>query len=125
MRRSVFGLFAMLALVAGATAQDDRRMQRDIGALSSPPLAEEIKALGDNSPNAYVLFMQDYLKNIGSYGGAVNGQLTNATIRAIVGYCREAGFGETCIRGPLLPESIAAVSEAVAAALAARGPVAL
>lgn len=118
MLRSISGLAAMLALVAGASAQDTGRIQRDIEALSSPPLAEEIRALGENSPNAYVLFMQDYLKNVGTYGGGVNGQLTNATIRAIVGYCREAGFAETCIRGPLLPESIAAVSEAVAAALA-------
>jgi hypothetical protein len=118
MLRSVSSLAAMLALVAGASAQDTGRIQRDIDALSSPPLAEEIRSLGENSPNAYVLFMQDYLKNIGSYAGPLNGQLTNATIRAIVDYCREARFGETCIRGPLLPESIAAVSEAVAAALA-------
>lgn len=114
---SVFSLAAMLALVAGASAQDTVRIQRDIDALSSPPLAEEIRSLGENSPNAYVLFMQDYLKNIGSYAGPLNGQLTTPTIRAIVGLCREAGFAESCIRGPLLPESIAAVSQVVAAAL--------
>ncbi len=117
MLRSVFSLAAMLALVAGASAQDTGRIQRDIDALSSPPLAEEIRSLGENSPNAYVLFMQDYLKNIGSYAGPLNGQLTTPTIRAIVGLCREAGFAESCIRGPLLPESIAAVSQVVAAAL--------
>jgi len=114
---SVFSLAAMLALVAGASAQDTVRIQRDIDALSSPPLAEEIRSLGENSPNAYVLFMQDYLKNIGSYAGPLNGQLTTPTIRAIVGLCREAGFAESCIRGPLLPESIAAVSKVVATAL--------
>ena len=118
MLRSVSGLVAMLALVAAAHAQDTPRLQRVVGALSSPPSAEELTALGASDANGYVYFVQDFLTDQGIYGGAVDGQLTNATIRAIVGYCRDAGFAETCIRGPLLPQSIAAVAEAVAAALA-------
>lgn len=118
MLRSFSGLLAMLVLVVGAEAQDTTRMQLEIDALSSPPSAEEIGALGTNNQNAYVYFLQDYLTGTGGYGGPLNGQLTTATIRAIVGFCREAGLAETCIRGPLLPESIAAVSQAVAAALA-------
>jgi hypothetical protein len=118
MRINVLGLAAMLFTVASVEAQDTTRMQRDIDALSSPPVAGEIQALGADNPNAYVLFLQDYLASAGVYAGPLNGQLTNATIRAIVGFCREAGFAETCIRGPLLPESIGLVSEAVALALA-------
>ncbi len=117
MIRSVSGLVAMLALVVSAEAQDTTRLQREIDALSSPPTAEEINALGANDPNAYVYFLQNYLSGTGSYAGPLDGQLTNPTIRAIVGFCREAGVAETCIRGPLLPESIAAVSQALATEL--------
>lgn len=118
MLRSLTGLVAMLALIEGTAAQDIRGLQRTIDTLSSPPTAEELASLGERNPNAYVFFLQDFLKAEGGYGGAVDGQLTNATINAIVRFCREAGVLETCVRGPLLPQSIALVSEAVAAALA-------
>ncbi len=121
MLRSVSGLVATLVLVIGAQAQDTLRLQRAIDALSSPPGADEIAALGASDANAYVYFVQDFLRGKGTYGGAVDGQLTNAAIRAIIAYCREAGFAETCSRGPLLPQSIAAVSGAIAAALAPAG----
>ena len=118
MLRSLTGLVAMLVLIEGTAAQDMPGLQRTIDTLSSPPTAEELANLGERNPNAYVFFLQDFLKAEGSYGGAVDGQLTNATINAIIRFCRESGVLETCVRGPLLPQSIALVSEAVAAALA-------
>lgn len=123
MIRSVFGLVAALALVSEAGAQETVSMQRAIGALSSPPTAEEIQQLGADNANAYVFLLQDYLRSTGGYDGVVNGQLTNATIRAIVAFCQDQGFVETCIRGPLLPESIAAVSRALSIALSPAPPV--
>lgn len=117
MLRSVTGLAATLVLVAGAVAQDIPGLQRVIDRLSSPPTSEELTGLGASNPNAYIYFLQDFLKDKGSYGGPLSGQLTSATIGAIVGFCREMGFAETCIRGPMLPQSIAAVSNAVVAAL--------
>lgn len=117
MLRSATGLVAALFLVVATQAQDTPGLQRKIDGLSSPPSAEELATLGERDPNAYVYFLQDFLKGKGSYGGSVNGQLTNATISAVVGFCREAGFLETCVRGPLLPQSIAAVSKAVANAM--------
>lgn len=117
MLRDVVVLAGTLALVTGAVAQDIPSLQRTIDRLSTPPSAEELTELGAKNPNAYIYFLQDFLKDAGGYGGPLSGQLTNATIGAIVGFCRQAGFAETCIRGPMLPQSIAAVSNAVAAAL--------
>lgn len=118
MLRSVLAVILALALVAGAAAQDVSRFARAIDGLSSPPKAEELAALGASDPNAYVYFLQDFLSSKGIYAGPADGMLTKPTIGAIVRYCREAGVEATCSRGPLLPESIAAVSGAVAAALA-------
>lgn len=117
MLRSVTGLAATLAFVAVAAAQDIPGLQRVIERLSSPPTSEELAGLGASNPNAYIFFLQDFLKDKGSYAGPLSGQLTSATIGAIVSFCRETGFAETCARGPMLPQSIAAVSNAVVAAL--------
>jgi len=118
MLRSVSTVVIALALVTGAGAQDVSRLERAIGTLSSPPSAEQLAALGASNPNAYVYFLQDFLADRGIYAGKADGLLTTPTIRAIVSYCRQVGVAEACVRGPLLPESIAGVSAAVADALA-------
>jgi hypothetical protein len=111
-RRSAITLAALL--MSGAAQAQTAGLERAVGALSSPPAAEELVNLAASNEPAYVFFMQTFLRNRGTFGGTVNGEFNSTTVRAVLDYCGEVGLAELCSAGPLVPATVAAVAAAVA-----------
>ena len=65
--------------------------------------------LRNANPNAYTYLLQDRLAALGRYGGAKNGLMTAATIRAVSGFCADQGQANACIKGPLSADAANAI----------------
>jgi TPR repeat protein len=73
------------------------RLQR----LSPDHKSEGLRELRAANPNAYIFYAQTQLKRVALYRGKSTGQLDQATIRAINGYCDLKGAREICRFGPM------------------------
>jgi hypothetical protein len=117
MQSSLSAIILALVLATSAVAQDVSPLQRAIDTLPKPVTSEQLVKLATDNPNAYVYFVQDFLAGRGMLKGPADGQLKTVTVKALLAYCRERGIETACGAGPLLTESVAAVSGAIVADL--------
>lgn len=92
----------------------DRNRGRNVGV----PVLEQLNTLSDSeynsalvavareNENAYTYVLQSELRRLGLYGGRLSGNMTPATLRAVLQLCRDGGYFEECEDGPLASTAV-------------------
>ena len=79
--------------------------------LDGPGFAKGALRLRAIEKQAYVYLLQSELKQLGLYQAPVTGIAGRETVLAILSFCEQSGFYDTCIHGPLNYEASALVAE--------------
>jgi len=102
---------ALLAVKTSPSLATYASISEQLGRLDRGDALSLIRRLRTLDANAYVYVVQDYLTRRGYYSGALNGLLTNATIRAFNAACADANTSASCDRGPLSSDAGNVISQ--------------
>jgi TPR repeat protein len=106
-------LVETLLLEAAAMRDGNYQFIADrIGELPPDDQASLLRNLVGVAPNGFVYLVQGQLQALGLYSGPRHGQLTQATISAMLRLCDLKQVGDLCRRGPLTSQSAQILSYA-------------
>lgn len=116
MHRNLLSVGVAMALLTPTLsfAQLSAASARQLQQLPNPPQAADLSGLAERDSNAFVYFLQGFLRESGMSDTQPTGQLNSTTVGALLRFCRAQEIEALCERGPLLPESVAAISAKVA-----------
>lgn len=115
MRIGFFTLVSLLGAAMPALAQSSAENAQAILAAASLPeeRAAILSGIFADDPNTFINILQAELRERGFRSSPPNGLFTIDTIRELNAFCAQAGIADTCLRGPLVPEGVAAIAGAL------------